>query len=151
MYDNPLNPSVIAGATVKLLNATGDEIAVTTTDSTGHFNFDFVPSGSSIRVSSSLPGGGWNAMDALDIMRHFTGMITLQNLPLIAADVNGGGFVNSVDALLVEKRFVGLIDSFSAGEWVFEEKQVGFPAPGSTQNIVIRGLHVGDVNKSYHP
>jgi hypothetical protein len=139
----------VANAKVKLLNAAGEELSSTTCNANGEFSFDAVPAGSSLRVSSNLPGGGWNAMDALEVMKHFIDLTTLDALPLLAADVNGNGYVNSVDALLIQKRFVSMISTFPAGEWVFEEINLEPAQSGATMNVVVKGLHVGDVNKSF--
>jgi hypothetical protein len=133
---------------VQLLNAAGDEVSRDTTDSDGNFFFSSVPSNCKIQVSSNAPGGGWNSADALDVLRHFTGEITLDSLPLRAADANGNGYINTVDALCIQKRFTGMINAFIPGEWVFEEKILNLSPAGTTETIIIKGLCIGDVNKS---
>lgn len=148
VYDHASTPWPVANAKVKLLNAAGDEVSSTTCYANGNFSFDMVPYGSRLQISTNLPGAGWNAADALEAMKHFTGLSTLGGLPLAAADVNGNGYVNSVDAMLIQKRFVSMISTFPAGEWVFEEKIFTPETAGNTETIQIKGLCVGDVNRS---
>jgi len=55
-----------------------------------------------------------------------------------------------VDALLIAKRFVGLITAFDIPDWSFEIPEV--PLTGSSNlNVTIKGLCSGDVNGSFIP
>jgi hypothetical protein len=75
------------------------------------------------------------------ILKHFVGMNSLVGIYLKGADLNADLSINSVDALLVTKRFTGFISSFPAGDWVFEEPIFGV---GSTPlTIHVKGINTG--------
>ncbi len=95
------------------------------------------------------PWGGGNSTDALAIMKHFVGLSYLNGIYLQAADVDITGYVNSSDALMTQKRYIGMISGFPSGDWTWEDN-----------NIIIYGINVvydfqalcfGDVNGSYTP
>ncbi|MCX6271357.1 MAG: GEVED domain-containing protein [Bacteroidetes bacterium] len=121
-----------------------------TTDNTGHYQFR-VPANNQYSIRASKKGwwGGGAATDALAILKHFVGLSLLQGLNKEAGDVNANGYLNSVDARMVSIRFVGQIDSFPSGDWLFEKPQV---TVGNTDVIVnFKGICFGDVNGSFNP
>lgn len=65
-----------------------------------------------------LPWIGSNATDALLAARSFVGLENLNQVRQMAADVDGSGYVNTADALAIQKRFVGLTTSFQGDDWV---------------------------------
>jgi hypothetical protein len=84
------------------------------------------------------------------------GLITLTPLRKKAADVNVSNSVSAIDALLINRRFVGLITSFTAGDWVYG--QTGGILTNDTvilQNSdALKGLlalKTGDINGSFTP
>jgi hypothetical protein len=72
----------------------------------------------------------------------------LSGLPLTCADVNATLSVTALDALLVKLRTIGLVTSYAAGDWKFEDPMVTVSGPTSAD---FKGLCVGDVNGSYIP
>jgi hypothetical protein len=88
-------------------------------------------------------------VDAQMILRHFVHMTTLSGIRLQAADVDLSNSINSIDALLVAKRFTGIVTQFPAGDWVFEPATITYQGIKLTKNI--KGLCSGDVNASYNP
>ncbi|HRY33876.1 MAG TPA: C25 family cysteine peptidase [Bacteroidales bacterium] len=129
----------------------GDTMYTATTDSAGQYHFQNVLPGTyEIKASCTAPWGGGNSSDALMILKHFVGLSPLSGMNLEAADVDNNGYINSVDAFYVQKRFVGIISSFPAGDWVFETNAITL---GLLDNITlnIKGLCVGDVNGSFFP
>ncbi|MCX6272130.1 MAG: dockerin type I repeat-containing protein [Bacteroidetes bacterium] len=119
-------------------------------DNFGYFEIpNILPGTYDINIQCYVPWGGNNATDALVVLKHFLGMITLNGLPLQASDIDLSGFVNSTDALLILKRFVGLTNQYPAGNWLFDATSITIPAGGASLDI--RGLCVGDVNQSYIP
>ena len=66
-----------------------------------------------------------------------------------AADVNEDGKINPLDALLINRRFVGIVKSFKAGDWIYENDTVKVNGGNITCNLVADC--VGDVNGSYIP
>ncbi len=126
-------------------------IQQTSTDGAGNYSFSNVAPGTYSLVSSSTKKwGGVNSTDALLIMKHFVGMSTLTGLKMKAGSADLNPAINSIDALMVQKRSVSLITSFPVGDWTFTVPTVVIQNPVPyTQNI--NGLCVGDVNGSYIP
>ncbi|MHC1707187.1 MAG: BNR-repeat neuraminidase N-terminal domain-containing protein [Bacteroidales bacterium] len=119
--------------------------------SNGQFQFlSLPPSTYYITVLCNKPWGGVNAVDALGILRHFVGTSPLSGIALMASDVDYNGYTNSSDGFAVLRRFTGLTSSFMAGDWVFEPSEVIIDG---THNVThnIKGLCVGDVNKTHTP
>ncbi|MCX6270017.1 MAG: dockerin type I domain-containing protein [Bacteroidetes bacterium] len=142
----------ISNITLTLRNA-GDVILETTvTDAEGNFRFTFYSTEPLHVVPElSLPTGGINAIDALAILKHFTGIQSLEGIFLSAADADGSGYVNAIDALLVQRRFVELITSFKPGDWIVESEPFILSQPGEHIIQNIRVLTRGDVNGSFIP
>ncbi len=117
----------------------------------GGYYFPTLPIGSySIVANPDKLWGGVNANDALMIMRHFAGLITLTDLPLAVADVDASGFINTLDALMCAQRFVGMIASFPSGDWGQEIDTL--LVNGNTPVIYnFQSLCFGDVNCSHLP
>lgn len=96
--------------------------------------------------------GGVNGTDALLVMKHFTASQLLTGTYLSAADVNAASGVNSTDAMLILQRFAHVVDTFVAGDWVFEVNgSSSFSISGTDLTDTIYGLCYGDVNGSYIP
>lgn len=106
----------------------------------GEYSMDFI---------NPYEWGGGNAVDALLIARHFTGLTNLGIVEQGAADVNASGAINATDAQQVATRFVNLIDTFAAGDWYYNAPAILDLVSDTTLNI--RSLCVGDVNASYTP
>jgi len=99
-----------------------------TTDLNGNYQFTgLCPGEYTLTIQSSLPWGGVNSIDALLVLKHFTGVIQLNPMQILAADVDASGYVNSTDALQIARRFTGIISSFPAGDWVFETATISIP------------------------
>jgi hypothetical protein len=158
-YQNGYNTG-LNGVTVNLRNlATGIITATETTgpnahssNDPGYFAFSDVPAGT-YRLEASFNGiwGGNNATDALIVQLQVIGALSppLTGLPLAVADVNASNTLTGLDALYIKLRTVGAIDSYPAGDWMFDNPTVSvIPSPLS-RNIM--GLCVGDVNGSYIP
>ncbi len=127
-------------------------IASTFTNNQGYYSFDSIDYTGQItvEVTCTKQSGGYNAVDALLVAKHFAALTTLTGLPLIAADVNHSGFINSVDALFILRRFAALISEFPSGDWYFQNPTF-FLLPNETVTKNIIGLCFGDVNTSFIP
>ncbi|MCX6271697.1 MAG: T9SS type A sorting domain-containing protein [Bacteroidetes bacterium] len=148
-YKNNLE-SPMTATPVTLLQS-GSPVYQTLTDSTGHFIFTNLNNGNYHLVANpTKPWSSVNAADALMVLRHFVGILTLTGITLQAGDVDLSGAVNSADALLIARRFVNMIQSFAAGNWVSENHTV---TVNGDANIVdsIAVLCTGDVDRSYIP
>lgn len=148
-YDNSVS-SPMSNVLVRLEQG-GTLIDQTYTNYYGNYSFGGVQSGTyTITASTEKAWGGSNSTDAMQILKHFAQYITLEGLHAIAADLNLDGSINSVDALMIGNRFVGFINSFQTGNWVFETTTIEVPA-FSTLTANFKGNCYGDVNGSYIP
>ncbi len=138
---------------VYLFDASNNVVMTAITDTNGFYTFNGVPNGQySISAAPQKLAGGGNAIDALNILRHFVGMITLNGIFFTAGDVTGGPtpVVNSVDALMVQQRFVQMISTYPVGDWVSEKLPVTVDNT-STFTVDLKVLCAGDVNASFTP
>ncbi|MCD4680912.1 MAG: hypothetical protein K8S00_11045 [Bacteroidales bacterium] len=120
------------------------------TDINGNYIFNNLDNGNYlICANTEKTWGGVNATDALVVRRHIVGFEPLNDLPLVAADVNNTSSITSADALQILRRTIGLSSSFASGDWVFDTNFI-FINNGN-QIIDMKGLCVGDVNQSYNP
>lgn len=108
------------------------------------------PGNYQFNVVCTKPWGGVNSTDALLAMKHFVGMSYLNGLYLKAADVDLSNTINALDALIIQRRVVGLLSYFPAGDWIFTKPTVNFTGLQPT-SVSINGLCVGDVNGSHLP
>lgn len=154
-YNNALNSPMTN--TKVYLNLNNIKVDSTLTGTTGFYEIDSITPGNySMNGFTSKPWGGGNAGDALLCLKVFVGIInppppgSSDTLWYKACDVTGDGKINALDALSISRRFVGLLQSFPAGDWIFEK-----PKPTVTQgniyNINIKALCYGDPNKSHTP
>ncbi|MBP7496406.1 MAG: hypothetical protein KA792_01915 [Bacteroidales bacterium] len=64
-----------------------------------------------------------------------------------AADVDASGVINPLDALQINRFYLGTLKSFKAGIWLFEDMDIII----KNNDVIfdIRGVCVGDANGSY--
>jgi hypothetical protein len=137
-------------AIVYLKNGMG-LIRETTLDDSGHFSFQDVPAGLySLDVNTTKVAGGVNSTDALLVLKHFAGMVSLGGLQILAGDINGSNLTNAADALLIAKKFTGMITSGIAGDWFITEETVDVDGTADV-TAKLKALCYGDVNSSYAP
>ncbi|MBE0663945.1 MAG: hypothetical protein IH597_15920 [Bacteroidales bacterium] len=163
------NDIPIQDVVVKLINNQSQVLATATTDAAGAYTFIEQNPGEidRIEVSTSLPWGGNNSTDALAIQLKTVGLPpaywTPSNFIDFVGDVNSNNAVNATDALFVRNRSIYTIDSYPAGDWAFNAKNLGmnftninlntavFNYSDLNSNILdIRALCFGDVNGSYN-
>ncbi len=148
-YDNtphtPLNDVI-----VKAFNPDNIEIARDTADAAGFYDFLSLPAGNyTLRFETDKAFGGVNATDALLIMKHFVQITLLEGLKIKACDVDGSGYINSLDALVVAKRFTGQTTSYVVPDWIFSTVSFSIPALQAQNNVL--ALCAGDANGSFIP
>ncbi len=148
-YDNDAH-TPLDSISIELFLGT-DLVQSTLSSADGSYSFTITQPGTySVQASSVKQWGGVNANDALGILRHFVQYDTLTGIRYQAADVDGSGYINAVDAFLSAKRFVGLETSFPVGDWVFTAETI-LVSELQYYNADIKGLCYGDVNGSYIP
>ncbi|MCD4680908.1 MAG: T9SS type A sorting domain-containing protein [Bacteroidales bacterium] len=148
-YDNGLS-TIMNDVSVYLIDSLGTTIDTTISDAAGYYIFGNIKPGSySLDASSTKAWGGGNATDALGIMLHFILQDTLFGLRLDAADIDASGYVNTIDALGVSLRFTQIINSFAAGDWIFEHDNVIISEDHVINDFM--GICTGDIDGSYVP
>ncbi len=148
-YDNSLL-SPMNNTTVNLVQGT-NVVYSTTTDASGNFSFDNIPLGTyTLQPQCTKPWGGGNGTDALLITKHFVGMSTLTGVRRQAGDIDNSAYVNTVDALGVQRRFIQMISSFPSGDWAFENPVISLTG-SALEPVSIKTVCFGDVNGSFTP
>jgi hypothetical protein len=71
------------------------------------------------------------------------------NLLKTAADVSGDTKINPVDALYLNRRYIGLITKYKVSDWLFDNLTVKVNGSDVIHNI--KAVCAGDVNGSYVP
>jgi uncharacterized protein (TIGR02145 family) len=149
-YNNSIS-TPLTYSTVFLKNESGVVIDSTLSDWNGVYQFCSVENGNySLTAKTDKPWGGVNSTDALLVLKQFVQMVHLEGLYLAAANVDMNPNINSIDAYIVQKRFILQINSFPVGDWVFENPLVSITGP-SVNTVNIKGICYGDVNGSYLP
>ena len=135
------------------INQNNIKIDSTLSDWNGHFQFpDHAPGPYGVSMATTIPWGGVNGTDAIDVLRYIAhlSMLTSQ-IRDTASDVNKTYGTNATDALLIKLRYVGIVNSFARGDWLFRKVSGGDTLNLGTYSIIRKfyGLCVGDVNGSY--
>lgn len=129
------------------------DVATTTTDGTGFYEFGLLDDGAySIVVTTTKPWGGVNVADATLMQRHIANLpgYVLTGLRFLAGDVTNNNAIAVNDVTFVKRRIANTPPwSFNRGDWVFESTSVTVSSANVVQNI--KGLTAGDVNGSYTP
>ncbi len=140
----------LAGVRVFLCDTLWNKLDSTLSSGNGTFHFMHISPGEyRIRCRPDLPTGGINSTDALQILRHFVRLSNLEGLYAVAADVDSNLYVNSLDALFVQKFFTGQVLSFPAGPWISEATNFG--VNNEVITVTVKVICTGDVNGSYFP
>lgn len=150
IYSIPLD-----SVTINLRNLNTNNIVSTTmTDQNGHYEFlNINPGLYKLESEYNETFGGCNATDALLTLIQAGDPYFLEThlglLNIKAAEVNLSNTITALDALYILLRTVGEIETFPAGDWVFENNS--FLMPMSGKELPFQALCVGDVNGSYIP
>ena len=149
-YDNLAN-SGMGSTLVELVDANNNVVASATTDADGFYTILNILSGTyTLRVSTQIAPGSINSTDALLALKHLVHLTTLIGLRFEAGDTDNNLVINSIDALMISKKFTGQIQGFPAGSWYFESPQLTLSGnTGFIQNV--KGICIGDCNASYLP
>lgn len=139
----------ISGVEISLEDSLLGVTYVQTTNVSGLITIANLPDGG-YSISPQLDNLSWNgvnATDALVVARSFVGLENLSPMRSLAADVDQSGYVNSNDAMSIQKRFVGIDPDFAGGDWCTLESYIQINGNGHYSSLV-PALCLGDVNGS---
>jgi hypothetical protein len=150
-YDNALN-SPVGNCKVYLMQ-NGIKLDSTISQvGTGYYSFKCVQPGYYyFNIHKIGNWGGGDVLDALMLARHSVWLLYIDD-PLLrkAGDVNNSMSLNSIDCLLICRRYIEMITYFLIDDWLCDDTvfqvsdQIGF-----TKNVKV--VCAGDVNASYIP
>ncbi len=122
------------------------------TDATGHFAFERYPFGNYVLNIGKIDDlGGINALDAIKIIRHSTGVELFNNsYKELAANVNGDGNINALDAIKIVRASVEL-EPLASGDWYFEPDSVQIYDLNDDRTDDFLAVRMGDVNGDWAP
>jgi len=148
-YANTAN-TPLAGLTLNLKNSGGSVVATTTTNASGNYTFNSVAAGAyTLEVTTIKPWGGVTAADVLLYRKHIANIALLTGIYLASGDVNASGSLSAADVLLIKKRIATITNSFTVGDWLFNNTPFTVGGGSVTQNF--KGITYGDANGSYIP
>ena len=159
---------VVPSATVVLENSIGSQIATTTTDVNGVYQFAGVASGGDyvVRAIKSDNAAGLTGADQGKIGRHIVHLELLDSIyKIIAGDVNNSGGLTGADQGKIGRFIVGLDSSLPSGVWKFyssgdtltaanylivsqTRNYTNLTADMTNQDFI--GIKMGDVNNSWN-
>ena len=130
---------VIPNVTVILENGVGVQIAITTTDANGAYQFTGVTNAGNyvVKTSKSDNTKGVTSADQTKIGRHIVGLEIFDTIyKKIAGDVNNSGGLTSADQTKIGRFIVGLDNVLTSGNWKFYSSDTTL----TTQNYLNTGL-----------
>ncbi|MBI2444218.1 MAG: carboxypeptidase regulatory-like domain-containing protein [Candidatus Magasanikbacteria bacterium] len=158
----------VPNATVILQNDVGAQLAATTTDSNGRYQFTGVADGGAYGVtvtSTDMSTNGVDSADQTKIGRHIVGLEPFDSIyKIIAGDVNDSGGLTSADQGKIGRFITGLDVNLPSGIWKFYDASVvltsanylttglaktytNLTADQADQDFV--GIKMGDVDNSW--
>lgn len=143
---------------------TGGQLLNTLTDVNGYYSFaaltGFLNDTVTPRKINASNQSAITSYDAALILRHVVGMITLDSLQRIAADVSGNGSISSFDAAQVLQYAVAIRHHFPAGyrpgsdtvDWAFRPAFKAYtPLQSSQTDQNYVSILYGDVSGNWAP
>jgi hypothetical protein len=141
----------------------GSIVDTTLSDSAGLYSFTNLPVLQNYTVSpykiNTVRQSAVSSYDAALILRHSVGIVTLDSLQRIAADVSGNGQITSFDAALVMQYSVAIRSHFPVGarvsdtvDWAFRPPIRSYtPIMSSQIDQNYTAILYGDVSGNWHP
>ena len=151
-----------------LENNTGIQLATTTTDAIGFYQFTGVASGGNYVVRANKSDNsilGLSSADQIKIGRHIVGLESFNSFyKFIAGDVNNSGTLTNADQIKIGRFLVRLDSNLPSGIWKFYSNETvptqgtylttgftriynGLSGDKISQDFV--GIKMGDVNNSW--
>ena len=155
----------LSGASVYLVDSTGNRLDTIVTDTTGHYLFTGLYSGAhTLEMSVQAAQGGVEPADAVLVLHYLlpNGQVSLSPIQLLAADMNEDGSVTFADVLSIilywakqnngnSKSSGGGSTSSSEGDWVFVTTDVSDTTVTDTTSYDSEGSKRGDVDGAFEP
>ena len=140
IYHND-SQSPLSGVKVTLINQTNQVVSTTLTDGDGIYSFTNVQAGDyTIKASSDQPSRGYSMKDCLSLLMYISGFLPLDNIQLLAADVDNNNVVDRTDLNLMIAAWARPSVVFPAGNWKFQ-----------TQHFTVKGTKVASEEDSGGP
>ena len=158
---------VVPNVTVILEDDAENQLATTTTDENGAYEFAEVANGGDyvIKVDKDDNASGLSSADQIKIGRHIVGLELFDIIyKTIAGDVNNSGGLTSADQVKMGRFIVGLDTDLPSGTWKFYSSDstldtTNYLTTGLTRNYTnlttdspdqdFSGIKMGDVNNSW--
>jgi len=156
------NNSPLSGITVTLVNQTNQIIATTVTNSDGTYLFTNVPAGNyTVKGSTSRASLGYTLKDCLTVLMYVNGLLPLNDIQLLSADVDNNNIVDRNDLNLMIAAWARPNIKLPAGDWKFlaqhftvtGSKYTAPPSDGGPDIPIppSSGTSTGDVGSVYVP
>jgi hypothetical protein len=150
-YHNSSSP--VGGVNLELA---GDVVRRAVSLPDGTFEVQGVPAGDYVLTASKAGNvNGITAYDASFVLQHEVGLIDLDDIERIAADVNANGIINSMDAAYILQYAAGLISTPFPGagsEWKFSPSSRSLPGlVGDVADQDFNAILLGDVSGNWTP
>jgi PKD repeat protein len=143
-------PLPLSNIHLNLKDINGTIVASSTTNESGNYGFSGIADGSYILTpATSKSWGGVSAADVLLFKKHIANISPLSGIFLASGDVNGSGTLTASDVLMIKKRIAFIVNSFDAGDWLFNNSPINVSGANVISNF--DGLCYGDANASYTP
>ena len=148
-YPKP-TPVPLSNVNLDLKDNNGTILASSTTNENGNYHFSGISNGIyTVSPAIAKPWGGVSAADVLLYKKHIANINLLSGIFLASGDVNGSNTLTAADVLVIKKRIASVINSFDAGNWLFNPLPIN--VSGANVNMNFNGLCYGDANASYNP
>jgi|GEM_PF-801138 len=149
-YDN-VQSSVVDSVKIVLKTLSNVLLDSVNNNTAGFYGFECLNNATyKLDPNGAKKWGGANASDALLIAKFSVGLQSLTPFRQKVGDVNLSGFVNALDAHLITKRFIGLLTSFPADDWIFQSTSPLLVNPTATYTQNLLTCCAGDVDASYY-
>jgi len=140
----------IAGVTVRLSNG-----MTAVTDENGVYTFTGITTNSIVVIPefTGSVNGALSSQDASLVLQAVTGEgASLNDLQLLAADVDGDGNLSARDASYILKKSLGAIEGEFPGsgrEWTFDDTAKVIALTDNVTNVDFKGILLGDVSGNW--
>jgi len=144
--------ATLDNVTIELINSNNNIIATTVSNLIGYYEFTNIPYGEYYMECTT--NNEWNECTVLDanlVYEYLLNISPLDELQILAADVNNDDIIDFEDAQMIVDRYLDSISAFPAGDWVFKEAMVTVSEGDDDKNKDIKGKSAGDIEVVYTP